>query len=143
MKNQNWNWDPADAGRVKRAQSVKFTVLDLNQEQPYGYAAGSGMEDYHVTLDSCTCADFSIMQRKGAPSPCKHILALAIKAGIINENGLTAEQQRKADIDSLKSQLAFAYGYYYLFDDPMISDKEYDRLKARYLSITENTVSQE
>lgn len=136
-----WLWDLSDEGRVKRARSVKFSEIDLTPDHPSGRATGSASDDYFVTLDSCTCADFSISGRKGSPAPCKHMIALAMKAGIINENGNTPAQQRIADIESLRSRVAAAYGFYYLFSDPIMSDPEYDQAKEKLAELQkeENT----
>ena len=110
---------------------MTFSKLDLNVDSPSGLASGSGKEDYVVTLNSCTCKDFVVSQGKGEAIPCKHILALAMKAGIVNENGKTPAQQRIADIESLRSRIAAAYGFYHLFSDPIMSDPEYDRAKEK------------
>ena len=126
-----WLWNLSDEGRVKRARSVKFSEIDLTSDHLSGRALGSASDDYFVTLDGCTCADFSISGRKGTPVPCKHMIALAMKAGIINENGNTPTQQRTADIESLRSRIAAAYGFYHLFSDPIMSDAEYDKLKDK------------
>ncbi len=132
-----WNWQKADEGRMKRAKTVKFRQVLSNGESPGALAIGSGSEDYVVTLESCTCADFAISQRKSNPQPCKHMLALAMKCGILNENGNTPAQQRDADIQLLRNQIAAAYGFYYYFDDPVITDREYDALKSKLASLQE------
>ncbi len=123
-----WNWPPTDEGRAKRASKLKFEELDL--EAPFGVIQGSDPEPYQCTLQSCTCKDYYICRAKGIPQACKHMIALGMKVGLLNENGLTPPQQREADIAALRAKLASAYGYYYLFDSPIISDKEYDESKS-------------
>lgn len=130
-----WIWNISDEGRVKRARSVKFSEIDLTPDHPSGRAIGSASEDYYVTLDSCTCADFTISERKGVSAPCKHMIALAMKAGIINENGNTSAQQRAEDIESLRFRVAAAYGFYHLFSDPIMSDPEYDLAKKKLVEL--------
>lgn len=133
---KTWIWSPADEGRIKRAKSVKFSYLDTESDNPSGSAIGSGAEEYAVTLESCTCADFSIQRNKaGNFLPCKHMIALGIKAGLLNENGLTPSQQKEADISSLRSHLASAFGHYYLFNEPVVSDAEYDSMKLKYAAL--------
>lgn len=128
-----WDWPLADEGRRKRAKTVKFSRYDSNSEDPSGHAVGSGSEEYAVTLYSCTCPDFIISKNKaGEYQPCKHMIALAMKCGLLNENGLTAEQQKETDIVESRNILASAFGYYYLFQDPIISDAQYDAIKQRY-----------
>ena len=131
MGNMKWIWEseaPKDAGRLKRAAKVKVDSLTINENECTGVFIGSEGTIYHTGLDTCSCPDFAIKQ---GYIPCKHILRLAMEAGIINENGNTPQQQRLADIQSLRYQIATAYGFYYCFDDPMISDKKYDELKAQ------------
>lgn len=130
-----WKWPMVDEGRAKRAKVVKFPELDCSSDSPHGKAKGSAQEDYSVTLESCTCADFSISERRGAPAPCKHMVALAMKCGILNENGLTPAQQHAEDRQALRARIASAFGFYHLFHDPIITDEEYDRMKSRLSEI--------
>ena len=125
-----WSWPQSDEGRIKRAKAVKFREIAADCNSPQALAIGSGADDYSVTLSSCTCADFAISRQKASPQPCKHMLALAMKCGILNENGNTPEQQRQEDIKSLQDQIAAAYGYYYHFKTPIISDQEYNDMKS-------------
>ena len=134
---KNWNWPTVDEGRVKRAKTVKFSSLSTSSDVPTARAIGSGSEDYAVTLDSCTCADFAMTQAKGNPTPCKHMLALAMKSGILNENGNTPAQQKAADLASLRNRLATAYGFYHLVKSPILTDAEYDAMKKEYQSMNE------
>ena len=131
-----WNWPKADEGRIKRASTVKFRSVHP-ELGPIAYAIGSGSDDYLVTLHDCTCSDFFMSAAKSKPQPCKHMLAMAMTQGILNKNGNTPEQQREEDIKSLRNQVASAYGYYYHFHAPLMSDEAYDKLK-RQLSELEN-----
>ena len=133
----DWKWDCTDEGRVKRAKSVKFRDITLEPE-PAGYAIGHSADEYYVTLESCTCADFAICGAKSDLQPCKHMIALAMKAGLVNENGLTPPQQKAADIASLRLRIALAYGFFYHFDDPIMSDKEYDLMKDKLAELEDS-----
>lgn len=127
----NWIWEseaPKDEGRIKRAAKVKVDSLSINENECKGVFIGSEGTIYQTDLETCSCPDFAIKQGN---IPCKHILRLAMEAGIINANGNTPQQQRLADIAALRQQIASAYGFYYHFDSPIMPDKKYDELKSR------------
>lgn len=133
MLTKEWKWsdmaeDIIDPGRLSRAEKVKVSHLDISETNCCGTFFGSKGNIYLATLDSCDCPDFAI---KHGTIPCKHILRLAMEAGIINRNGRTPEQQNQSDLNNLRYKLANAYGFYYLLDDPIISDAEYDMLKKQ------------
>lgn len=134
MSSFDWKWpaESIDARRIERASEVKIGHLEISENVCRGVFIGGKGNLYTATLDVCDCPDFA--QRHGA-FPCKHILRLAMEAGIINKIGNTPDQQAKADMDFLRYKLAVAYGFYYLLDDPMMSDQEYDRLKQRFVSL--------
>lgn len=131
-----WKWpaESIDAGRLERAIKVKTAHLEISDNVCHGTFIGSKGYMYTATLASCDCPDYSLNHGR---IPCKHILRLAIEAGIIEKNGKTPEQQKKADINSMRLTLAVAYGMYYLFDDPYISDSEYDQLKQNLIDMGE------
>lgn len=131
----NWEWGQAEAGRAARALKVKVVSMDLNSDDPSAVFAGSSGAEYTCTLDDCTCPDFAINERKGLRQPCKHITRLAMEAGILNREGRTVQQQHAVDLDDLEHRLALYAWHYYVLDSPDIPDKEYDSLKARYLSM--------
>ena len=119
-----WIWKPEniDTGRLSRA--LKEAPSRLIKDPPAARFIGSHGE-YLCTLDQCNCPDFAI---KGKTMPCKHILRLALDLNIINKNGLTPDQQEKADIAVMRDELARAYGHYYLFGDSHLTDQEYDKM---------------
>ena len=127
-KESAWTWErnTLDPGRVARAAKVKVVELAITDDECSGVFIGSEGTIYHATLQECDCPDFAV---KHGSIPCKHILRLAMEAGIISKNGNTPEQQKKADIDSLRQQIASAYGFYHFFKSPIMSDKKYDQLK--------------
>ena len=131
-----WNWPTVDAGRADRAKKEKIISKDLNADNPSLIIKGSGGE-YRATLSHCTCKDFSINANKGEPIACKHMVRLAMELGILNANGLTADEQRQVDISNLETRLALYAWHYYVLNSPDVSDKEYDALKTQYLDLIE------
>lgn len=129
-----WNWPTVDAGRAERARKVKIIEIDTNAGTPCAVFKGSGGE-YTSTLTGCTCPDFSINVNKRKPQACKHMVRLAMECGILNENGLTPDEQRQVDVQNLEMELALYAWHYYVLDTPDISDKEYDYLKTKYLEM--------
>ena len=125
----NWLWEseaPKDEGRLKRAAKVKVDHLTITEDECSAVFIGSEGTPYATTLEACSCPDFAL---KHGTIPCKHILRLAMEARIINANGNTPAQQLAADREALRSQIAAAYGYYYHFHAPVMSDQAYDKLK--------------
>lgn len=129
-----WNWPTVDAGRAERAHKLKFISMNTEAAEPNAVFKGSGGE-YSSTLTGCTCPDFSININKRKPQACKHMVRLAMECGILNENGLTPDEQRQVDIQNLEMELALYAWHYYVLDTPDVSDKEYDYLKAKYLDM--------
>lgn len=125
-----WKWDYIDDGRLKRSQKIK--LISINRDKCEAVFKGSSGKEHNTTLEICTCADFAI--RKGK-EPCKHIIRLGIECGCINNNGNTQYKQMNVDYQLLKDRLAMLFGYYYLYDNPLVSDKEYDELKNKCLSM--------
>ena len=77
----NIHEDPEQIKRIEKSKKSDLKPLAIDEEKQICLIQGSGKEPYQVTLDSCTCSDFT--RRK---LPCKHIYRLA------NELGLGAEQ---------------------------------------------------
>lgn len=132
-----WLWkdrepDSIDPGRLERAKKLKILEISTQIDACSATFQGSKENQYITSLAMCSCPDFAIRQGK---EPCKHIIRLAMEAGVINACGNTPDQQRKSDFLRLHDELALAYGNFYLFDDPMISDREYDEKKRRYLEL--------
>lgn len=133
-----WLWkdfepDSLDSRRLDNAKKLKILEINTQPDVCSATFQGSKGNQYITSLTMCTCKDFAINNKR--KEPCKHIIRLAMEAGVINSSGNTPDQQRKSDFMRLRDELAFAYGNFYLFDDPMISDREYDEKKRRYLEL--------
>ncbi len=127
-----WTWGSTDAPRAARAAKVK--VIALNEAPaPSIECEGSDGARYHATLQACTCPDFSINQKKGKPTACKHMVLLATRLGLLNKDGLTPRDQFLADFRQREDLLARCAWYYYVLDEPFVSDAEYDAMKAEYM----------
>ena len=131
----NWEWGSVEKGRAERALKVKIDSLDLNNADPSGVFIGSGGGQYTCTLEDCTCPDFVNNERKKQRQPCKHIIRLAMEAGILNDEGRTQDEQSACDFHSLEQKLANYAWHYYILDDPLIPDHEYDAMKRHYLKM--------
>lgn len=127
-----WSWGSSDAPRAARAAKVK--VLSAKDgENPSLECEGSGGAHYYTTLESCSCADFSINMAKGKPVACKHMVCLAMRLGFLNSEGRTPHDQFLHDFQELEDRLAKYAWHYYVLDDALISDQEYDELKSAYM----------
>lgn len=123
-----WKWSNVDQGRLMRAKKTKLVSIDRDKCE--AVFKGSAGKEYHTSLEICTCADFAITKGK---EPCKHIIRVGLECGCINDGGYTQSEQSNIDNILLKDRLATLYGYYYLHDDPLVSDEEYDKLKMDYI----------
>ena len=126
-----WNYkNPGyiDKGRLARAEKTKIISKVSNDDECYATFEGSGGAVYETTFSECTCKDFALSH---GDMPCKHIIRLALDEEVINSLGNTEDQQREADYASLRRTIATAYGFYYHFHEPIMSDQEYDEAKAR------------
>lgn len=123
-----WNWGNVEQGRISRAHKVKIVSLDLNSSNPSAECVGSSGTHYRCTLERCTCPDFSINENKGKRQPCKHMIALAMKCNLLNDEGLTFEEDTVLTAYELAVKYAIASGFYHL-KKPIVSDPVYDALK--------------
>ena len=57
------------------------------------------------------------------------MIALAMQCNILNNNGLTHDQDYDRVVEQLAIKVALAAGYYHVFDKPIISDVAYATLK--------------
>lgn len=124
-----WKWtkEDVDPSRVERAESVTLSNVVMNDEIPVCTAESLSVSTgdvYKVTLHGCTCRDFTVRKQ-----PCKHMIALAMRANLLNDAGLTPDEEYEADILSMKEKITRAYGYFHLFGVRVITDEEYDRIK--------------
>lgn len=106
------NWDNEiheDADQIKRMLSAKKIkdrdIIAFDESNQTMQITGSSGVSYDVTLDSCTCTDFSVRK-----APCKHIYKLADKLNLLPElplvNKLVAEafrEQIPAEIERYKA----------------------------------------
>lgn len=118
-----WNWKDVDEGRFSRA--LKEKPVELDRENEVAVFKGDHGR-YTCTLSDCDCQDFRI--RLKSQQPCKHILALGAALGAYDPQAVALGFERERE----KDRLALAYGRYYLFDDPIMSDAEYDALKKKW-----------
>lgn len=126
-----WEWPAPVASRVKSAKSVKLDTISYENGEPYTIAHGSKGERYNVSLHACDCAFFS---RKRGSEPCKHMVRLAMDLNLLNNNSTIVEET----IQKLKDKIALAAGYYYVFNDPIMSDSLYDLLKSDLKYLQDN-----
>lgn len=130
-----WNYkNPGyiDKGRLARAEKTKIISKVSNDDECYATFEGSGGAVYETTFSECTCKDFALSHGE---MPCKHIIRLALDEEVINSLGNTEDQQRKADYANLREHIAKAYGYYYHFHEPIVSDNEYNAMKNKLQAI--------
>lgn len=122
-----WIWPMPEKGRLERAKKVQLISVWTNGGGPHARCKGSKGETYSVTLHDCTCRDFILNQKKA--DACKHMIALAIHCGVLNDGGLTLEQEGAQFFNHLAIKVALASGFYHVFKKPIISDAEYDTMK--------------
>lgn len=121
-----WIWKEIDKSRYQRSKELKPLSLDTqNLSATFKGSKGS----YVCTLSHCSCQDFQL-HLKGK-MPCKHILHLGAVLGAYD----SAAYDRMLAGDEVKEKLALAYGLYYLFNDPVMSDQEYDQMKAEWADL--------
>lgn len=135
-----WVWQSVDENRVKNAIKIAKASVHLNRTEEEATIESSPdrktgeIVAHVVTLTSCSCQDFNINNR--GEKPCKHIIRLGMELGILNQNGLTPEQQREKDVIELRDRIARASGYYHVFHSPICTDEVYDQMK-KSLSLLE------
>ena len=121
-----WNFEDIEEGRFTRSRKLK--PVELNRENGSGVFEGSE-GTYTCTLTHCTCQDFQY--RLHGAQPCKHILSLGAALKAYDPDAVA----RRFEAEELKRCLAMAYGYYHLFHEPVLSNKDYDSMKARLAKI--------
>lgn len=124
QKKETLQWTDIDEERVERAKKVH--VFSVNKETKSAECIGSKGERYNTTLNSCQCGDYIRRQ-----AVCKHMIRLAMELGLLNSHGRTDEEQQAMDISEAKEKLAYWYGCYYLLNERVVSDAEYDALKEK------------
>lgn len=92
------NWNETihnDAEQIKRFEKSKKSdvkPLSVDKDAQTCLIQGSGKEPYYVTLNSCTCSDFT--RRK---LPCKHIYRLANELGLGSDNYMSGINKKELD----------------------------------------------
>lgn len=82
--------------RIQFAKSSKVTPMSIDAENKVGFFGGPAKNQYRVSLDECTCADY--IRRK---IPCKHIYRLAMELGVFSGNYETTSH---AGVDMVLSE---------------------------------------
>lgn len=78
-ENKELHYDYNQVKRIESAKKLKDEQVideDLTPGQEHALIQGSEPEPYHVTLNACSCIDFSARRK-----PCKHMYRLALDAG--------------------------------------------------------------
>ena len=79
-----WPWFGSETiPRYEKAVDLVKKCNDVDEENASCTIKGSGKEAYHVTIHSCDCADFKLNMSRGFETPCKHMLALGIRLGLV------------------------------------------------------------
>ncbi len=73
-ENKSVHWGYEQAQRQQRATELQMASIDVENQT-------GKIKDYDVSLEKCTCVDFS---RRG--KPCKHMYRLAIELGLFSVN---------------------------------------------------------
>jgi len=121
-----WDAYVPDDGKTERAKKVKFVSCDASSGEPLAKCLGSKGEIYDVSLQACSCVDFSRNKRL---VPCKHMVALAMRCRALNEEGLTWHQDNVKIAYELAVKVAVSSTFYHTFHMPVVTDAQYDALK--------------
>lgn len=116
------DWSCVDLGRVKKAKALK--LVNVNEDATYAECNGSAKEPYIVHESYCSCPDY-----KRAANICKHMIALADIRGDFNIDSFIEEEEIKEELIKLKTKLSNAFSAYHLFNNPIMSDRDYDVLR--------------
>lgn len=98
------NWEeslhrePEQVRCRKRAAAV--ILQSINSVACTALAEGSGEFPYEVSLESCTCGNFT-----GTRKPCKHMYRLAVELGLIEEVPKLDRVAAKAFKESIPSEI--------------------------------------
>jgi hypothetical protein len=90
---------PDQRKRIDSAKKADVSPRTVDKEQCTGVFDGSGKNPYLVTLDTCTCGDFT---RRGLP--CKHIYRLAMECGEMEGSFETGKNKN----EGIANQITFA-----------------------------------
>lgn len=80
------NWDrelhfyPQQVKRILLALKIPSYSISYTKDKSACYIQGRNSEPYKVTLNDCSCNDFSLRKL-----PCKHIYCFAYRLGLLND----------------------------------------------------------
>lgn len=101
----SWGWSSAEPGRLAKAKLLQCHTLSQEPFVKAEFVSQTTGEVYTTTLRSCTCHDFAI--RSHGKFACKHMLALALKTGVIAVDGTP---KANADLNHKDSPTAIFSG---------------------------------
>lgn len=133
-----WNYSAPDEGRIKRAKEVKV-ISSVTTGDCYAVCKGSGGNEYRATLEGCECKDYFVSRK-----PCKHMIRLAMLAGVINENGETPEQENKRLLVETKIKVALCQGLMSQYGVSIVSTSvisELSNFTCSHSSLSEQAIS--
>lgn len=123
-KMEDWPDDlHTDFEQVKRMQSakgLKESIVSLDVDSGVIEIQGSEIEPYKATLKECRCTDF--MRRQ---LPCKHMYALALEMGIIEESDI--KRSKTAAKQEIESDLK---KYRQLYEDEKLTADSYVKISS-------------
>lgn len=94
-ENRDLHYDYNQVKRIESAKKLKEEqIVDevLTPGQEHALIQGSDPEPYQVTLNACSCIDFSARRK-----PCKHMYRLALDAGILELPTCKKKSSRNID----------------------------------------------
>lgn len=107
--------------RIQSGKKLKKKIIEMDlksgQDSPVIVIQGSAKDPYVATMNTCTCADFSI---RGLP--CKHIYCLADQLGLLS--GLPVYDKKNASFNPASDLKK----YKELFEDGQISMDAYIKI---------------
>lgn len=100
----NWNESVHDDleqyKRLSSMQDIKTENITVFPEKQCAQITGSEKEPYDVTLNSCTCRDFTLRHL-----PCKHIYRLASELGYLDDLPKPDKTAAKAFEENVPSEI--------------------------------------
>lgn len=130
-----WVWENKDIDEDRFDRIKEIEPIQIDQEKTFASFQGkNGI--FCCSFAQCECQDFRMRLR--GKSPCKHILYLGAELGAYDPVALKRYFDGKRAID----RLSLAYGRYYLFNDPVMSNEEYDAMKQEWLDLIPEKESQ-
>lgn len=123
-----WKWGSVDKAKYNRALKTDLQASKQTPQNVMGIFVGN-FGVYRTTLNACECVDFTSHHGE---QPCKHMVRLAIEAGLIDEEGRAPYSDLYDSLNDMYTTIAVASGLYHVFSDSFLTDSEYDLLKQKY-----------